>query len=248
MILDDVKDRFAIIARGGDSARFKANSREAFVSAIESGADLIQTDIQRSANGVLVCTGQTLVDGSLIGAISLDALKEAGVVPLYELMALAKKSKNNVGLLLDPKSTQISLTQRIAGDARFFNMLDRVAVVAHSLKHTKDIRAQSGELGIVGVLRKPEQYAEFYKAGGNVATLGPLQTTPGNVRLAEAGVGQNRHPFWVLAGDIDMRGVFNACNGLVGAKGMIMNDPALGREALRRRAAPLPACAGCAPD
>ena len=246
MILDDFNDRFAIVAHRGNSAHFKPNSRAAFVSALESGADLIQTDVQRCANGVLFCTGDTLVAGRLVGAMGREALQDAGVVPLYELMALAKRA--NKGLLLTPQSTHSSLTQRIAGDARFFNMHDRVAVVAHSLKHTKDIRAQSAALGIVGILRQPEHYAAFFKAGGNVSTLRQYTTTPANVRLAEAAQGRHRHPFWVLANDAGIRDVFNAHDGLIGASGMVMKDPAVGREALRRVGAFSPAFARSCPD
>lgn len=247
MVLDGLKDRFVIVARQGNSVQSTARSAEFFAQAIQAGADFIQTDVQMAKNGVLVCTSQDTVNGEkLVGAMDVEDLKKAGVVPLYELIAQVKNTQTH--LLLNPKSAGPKLAERIAGDARFFGMEDRIAVVARSIKHTKDIRAQSDKLAIVGVLDNPEHYAAFYKAGGNVATLGKLETTPGNVRLAEAAEGPKRHPFWVLGGDASHQDVFNACNGLVGAKGMIMKDPAVGREALRRRAAPLPACAGCAPD
>lgn len=236
MILNEVKDRFAIVARQGDSTHFVPNSKAAFEAAIKAGADLIHADVAMCSNGALVCTRNPKVS-----KMTLSEAEDALNFPLHRLMAMAEES--GTGLLLDPRSTNIHLTRRIAGDARFFDMEDRIAVVARSLKHTKDIRAQSDTLGIVGVLNNPEQYAEFYKRGGNVATLYRLETTPMNIRLAEAREGRLRHPFWVLAGNADVQDVFNACDGLVGAGGMILKDPAVGREAMRRKAAPLPACA-----
>src|SRR5690606_8286633 len=117
-----------------------------------------------------------------------------------------------------------------------------------SLAYTADARALNDRIGIVGALRQPEHYARFSALGAHVATLGRTQTTPRNVRLAEAAQGRHRHPFLVMAPEAGIRDVFNACNGLVGARGIIMNDPETGREALRRRSAPLPACAGFCPD
>ena len=240
MILNDLKDRFVIVARQGNSVDYAPNSMRALASAFPD-ADMIHATVTTLNNGVLVCSHE-----SKANKLSLDEADDIGMVRLLDLMNWAKE--HDKGLLLDPQSTDVALTQRIAGDARFFHMEDRVAVAARSLQHTKDIHDLNGNLGIVGVLRRPQQYEQFYKLGGHVATLRELETTPGNVRLAEAAEGRNRHPFWVLADEATVQGIFNACNGLTGAKGMIMRNPETGREALRQKGAKLPACAGFAPD
>lgn len=240
MILDQLKDRFVIVARQGNSAEYEPNSARALASAFPD-ADIIHTDITACNNGVLFCTKDTSV-----GVMTREEAEDQGYISLRELMNWAKKA--NKDLLLEPRTNSAALVQRISGDARFFGMEDRISIVARSLRQTSIIRTQNDKIGIVGFLRKPEQYAEFYRLGGNVATLKNLTTTPLNVRLAEAAEGRHRHPFLVLAGKVDAYDVNTACNGLVGAKGIIMRNPDIGRAAMERRAAPTPACAGCAPD
>lgn len=240
MILDILKDRFAIVAWRGHSAAYPANSPRALMLAVPD-SDIILTDVTACNNGVLFCSRNPR-----IGGMSFDEVDDMDVVPLRLMMNWAQETDRH--LLLNASPMNRALLQRISGDARYFGAEDRVSVVIRSLGATRYVRALNDKVGIVGMLDKPEQYADFYKAGGHVATLAHHQTTPRNVRLAEAAEGRHRHPFLVLAPKAGIQDVFNACNGLVGAKGIIMANPEIGREALRRRSAPSPVCAAFCPD
>lgn len=240
MILDILKDRFAIVAWRGNSAAYPANSPRALMMAFPD-SDIILTDVTACKNGVLFCSRNERV-----GKMSFDEADDRDIVPLRQMMNWAQEIDRH--LLLNASPMNRSLLQRIVGDARFFGVEDRVSVVTRSLGATKYVRSLNDKIGIVGMLDKPEQYADFYKAGGHVATLAQNETTPQNVRLAEAAEGRHRHPFFVLAPKAGIQDVFNACNGLVGAKGIIMANSEIGREALRRRGAPAPVCAAFSPD
>ena len=240
MILDILKDRFAIVAWRGNSAGYPANSPRALMSAVPD-SDIILTDVTNCRNGALFCSRD-----DRISKMFFDEVDDMDVVPLRMMMNWAKETDRH--LLLNAVPMKRDLLQRIVGDARYFGAEDRVSVVTRTVGATKYVRGLNDKVGIVGMLDKPEQYADFYKAGGHVATLAHNETTPKNVRLAEVAEGRHRHPFLVLAPKAGMRDVFNACNGLVGASGIIMADPETGREALRLRGAPAPVCAAFSPD
>lgn len=240
MILDILKDRFAIVAWRGNSAAYPANSPRALLLAVPD-SDIILTDVTPCNNGALFCSRNERV-----GAMSFDEAEDMDFVPLRQMMNWAQETDKH--LLLSASPMKRSLLQRIVGDARFFGTEDRVSVIVRSVGAAKFLNSLHDKIGIVGMLDEPEQYAAFYKAGGHVATLAHNETTPMNVRLAEAAEGRHRHPFLVFSPKAGIQDVFNACNGLVGARGIIMANPEVGQEALRRRRAPSPACAGFTPD
>ncbi len=240
MILDILKDRFAIVAWRGNSAAYPGNSPRALMSAVPD-SDIILTDVTACKNGVLFCT-----KSEAISNLPFEVVDDMDIVSLRQMINWAKETDKH--LLLNPRTMKRELLQRIAGDARYFGAEDRISVVARSLAATKYVQSINDKIGIVGVLDKPTQYASFYKSGGHVATLARNSTTPENVRLAECAEGRHRHPFLVLAPNAGIQDVFNAYNGLVGAGGIIMANPEMGREALERRSARPPVCAGFSPD
>lgn len=209
MILDILKDCFAIVAWRGNSAAYPANSPRALMMAVPD-SDIILTDVTACENGVLFCS-----NNARIGKMSFDQVEDMDVVPLRMMMNWAKETDKH--LLLNASPKRRGLLQRIVGDSRFFGVEDRVSMVTRSLTFTKYARSLSDKVGIVGILDVPRQYAAFYKAGGNVGVLAHNETSPKNVRL-------------------------------VGASGIIMANPEIGREALRRRGAKAPACVSFCPD
>lgn len=240
MILDLLKDRFAIVARHGNSAAYPANSARALMMAA-SDSDIILTDVTACKNGVLFCS-----DKNAVSKMSSDEADGMDIVSLREMIGWAKETDGH--LLLNAKPMKREMLQRIASDVHDLGVEERVSVVTRSLGLTKYVHSLNDRIGIVGILNKPEQYAAFYKAGGHVATLASHETTPKNVRQAEAAEGRQRHPFLVLAPKAVMQDVFNACGALVGARGIIMDNPGLGRESLRRREAFTPGYSGFCPD
>ena len=62
------------IAYRGDTAEYKANSKEAVLSAFDKGADFVSVNIRKNADGVFVLCGENEVD--------IDG------VALYEMLAL----------------------------------------------------------------------------------------------------------------------------------------------------------------
>lgn len=239
MILDLLKERFAIVAQQGNSAGYPANSPRALISAVPY-ADILMADVTLAKGDVLLCSHERKH-----ALMSVEEAEDHDIVPLPILVEWAKETDKQ--LLLNPRTKDKFTLQSISQVAKKLRAEDIIAVVAHTLEYTRNVHAFNDKLGIVGALRGPDLYARFYSLGGHVGTLRDTETTPQNVRLVEAAKGRHRHPFLVLAPDAGIQNVYNACNGMTGASGIIMRDPETGREALQRRAS-TPACAGFSPD
>jgi glycerophosphoryl diester phosphodiesterase len=111
-----------ICAHRGASAHLPDNSREAFLAAIEMGADAIETDVRRDSSGRLVLAHDPVPDGTagelvelveLVelarGRVRLDVeLKEAG----WEQVALAQLEPRPAGLLVTSFLPEVIATIR----------------------------------------------------------------------------------------------------------------------------------------
>lgn len=251
MILDKLNDDFLIIAHRGDSAHHPGNTLAAFEAAAKAGAHLIEANLRQSVDGHYFCSNSGTVGGRKLEHMFGVELEEAGLLSVEKALAFSKDS--GVPLVLDLRSSEPGFGAGVVDVLKRHHMEDRTVIGVNTLSQTSETRRASKDVGIVGFLDRPKDFPSFYKRGGNVARLWQGDTTPQNVRLAEAAEGRNRRPFWVMAGyypndkiarygDIDLQGVFSMKSGPVAAKGLIVNDPALAVEAVRRTRAPSPSC------
>jgi glycerophosphoryl diester phosphodiesterase len=77
-----------VIAHRGASEHEVDNSVAAFERAIDEGADFIETDIHRTADGVLVCAHDPMFNGKVISRSNFSELE--GIASLEKLTQLAK--------------------------------------------------------------------------------------------------------------------------------------------------------------
>src|ERR1044072_5481094 len=64
-----------IVAHQGDHSAARANTIEAFRAAIASGADMIELDVRRTADGVLVIHHDGTIGEQAIDVLDLDAVQ-----------------------------------------------------------------------------------------------------------------------------------------------------------------------------
>jgi glycerophosphoryl diester phosphodiesterase len=123
-----------VVAHRGASAIAPENSLEAFEKAIELGADLVEFDVRRSADGVLVISHDPLprpdvptlaeVVDLCAGRIALDVeLKETGLEE--EVLRVAAGSDFVVTSFLPEV---VAMTKRLRPDVRVGLLLQREAV------------------------------------------------------------------------------------------------------------------------
>lgn len=240
MILDLLKNRFAIVAHQGNSAAYAPNSPRALISAVPF-ADILMADITLSNDAVPMCS-----DRAPISTMTAEEAEDKDVVPLEVLVEWAQASDKH--LILNPRTNNTLTLLKISDVARAMAAEDNISVVARTLAYTGYARAFNDKLGIVGMLKSPDLYARFYEKGGHVATLAQDEATPLNIRKAEAAAGARRHPFLILSPEAQIRDVYKACNGQTGAAGIVMKNPEAGHEALTSKASRGPAFRGFYPD
>ncbi len=104
-----------IIAHRGSSRRFPENTAAAFQNAVDSGADLLEVDLRRSADGVLYCFHDSQLRrltgvGGLIERVSapeLDQLRVNQSEPLLRFSEFLTQFGQRAGIVLDIKSVGV---------------------------------------------------------------------------------------------------------------------------------------------
>jgi glycerophosphoryl diester phosphodiesterase len=89
---------FVIAHRGAPAPGVADNSAAAVEGAIATGADMVEIDVRRSADGRLVLLHDRVVDGRQVRRSTLPALEEAAGHELMELAAAAELTAGRIGL------------------------------------------------------------------------------------------------------------------------------------------------------
>lgn len=232
----DFKNKISIISRA-NAGDVSVDSLGVFEQAAAAKADFIETPVRETRSGGLMCSVASGRDVALDEALDW--------------------SKDRVPLVLEVVNGRPGAANRVLNAARRHNVQDHVVLAVHSVRQTREITHNDENVTILGMLAQPQDYPAFYKAGGHIARLWEGDLTPGNLRVAENGVGSQRRPVWAMAGfypnerirkygEADLRDLFSMMSK--GVRGVIVNDAGLAREALCQRQAPQPACGSFAVD
>lgn len=96
---------WVIAHRGGPPAGVPENSLEAFAGALAAGADMVELDVRRSADGRLVVIHDRSAAGLTVSRASLAALRSASGYELVELGTVAEFAAGRIGLDVELKET-----------------------------------------------------------------------------------------------------------------------------------------------
>lgn len=228
----------AVIAHRGFSAAYPENTHEAFERAIDAGADLVETDIRLSSDGVFVCHHDPTTGGRDISSLSADDLAERGIVPLDEVFdRLMGRSR----LLLDLKIKTPAFASSIVRSILDRSLGGQVVVGVRSVSQVRSVRSLSEDVVILGLLRNYETFPDFYREGGDIARLWEEHLSEQCLEDARCG----DHAVWVTTRrgkGIEPPGMVDdeRLRRLLGLEvdGVLVNDPAL---AMKVRQATLPA-------
>ena len=153
------RPRPLVMAHRGSSARAPENTLAAFRQALADGADLLETDLRLTSDGVLVCLHDATLErtGGVDWAVSdltLDQVKSVPVacgiagfsderVPsLEELLALLPP---DVGLALELKDGRFlepSVARRLGDLLRAFSVVDRTAVLSFDFGRCRAVKRE----------------------------------------------------------------------------------------------------------
>lgn len=221
-----VLGRVVVAAHRGFSSAHPDNTVEAFEAAILAGADLIETDLRMSSDGVLFCHHDPDIDGRNIADTSSADLEGLGIIRLSAALSCAR---GRVGVLLDMKVESEDFATAVLKQVRDAGVESQTVLGVRSIAQARFLRRHSKTVVLLGFLRDYETFPLFYENGGDIARLWEEHLTPKLLAAAH----DDGHPVWVTtrlgrgleaAGAIDrarLKALFR-----LGVDGVLVNDPA----------------------
>lgn len=216
-----MKNDIKIIAHRGYSSLYPDNSQESFEQAVAIGANIIETDIREAADGSLICSH----DPARGAALSFsDALVFA---------------KDKITLLLDLKMDKPEFHAKLAQELKNHGMEEQVIIGVRSLDQARQIKALLPNAQMLGFLKNPSDFPEFFRIGGNIARLWESDVNDKNLALARSG----GNPVFVMAGsklsatgDITPERLRKIMS--LDVQGVLVNDPKLALQVRNEKARP----------
>jgi glycerophosphoryl diester phosphodiesterase len=154
-----------LMAHRGNRSLFPENTRSAFLRAFEDGADILETDLQLSADEIFVCIHDGSVDRTTDGhglvsdknLLDLKRLNAAAsrpdlpVEPIPTLDELCSWLPPGVALALELKSDRFlepGIAESLLLLLRKANVLDRTVLLSFSQERLRSIKARDADIPI----------------------------------------------------------------------------------------------------
>lgn len=226
-----------LVAHRGASARRRENSPAAFEAAIADGANAIETDVRRTADGVLVCHHDDTLKRTAgldvaLAAITFDELQRSAPDYAVRLEDVLVRIDGRCNVLLDVKLHDEADIRRLVELLASRKVGDGVAIGVRSLEAHAQVRQLRPKLVQLGLLASPELAPSFIASGGrwvrlwerdaSRARIAALQGLGVPVLVMVGGPGTGRE-----IGDIDTPGARLLIER--GADGLMLNDPRVAR-------------------
>lgn len=219
-----------VIAHRGASKQKKENTMEAFSYACEHGADAVETDIRRTADGVFVLYHDDKVwineqEQAFVHALSFAALRDAvlrrGTHALMTLEELTAHYHHTVPILFHIK-LQEGEEQAFIGQLRQFEV-----PCFFGATHACSARIFSEHFGrdrVLAFMPQKDMEDDFLAMGAGIIRLWEHWLEPGDAqRIHSKGA-----KLWIMmddgsgAGETDAERVFSVSQ--TGADGLLLND------------------------
>lgn len=227
-----------VLAHRGVSVEFPENTLEAFGAAPARGADGVELDVRRTADGVLVVHHDPdLVDGRLIIETAVADLPDA-VPTLAAVLEACDGSEVNIEIKNSPGEPDFDADGTVATDVvglvHDLDVTERVIVSSFNYQDILGVRAVADDVATGWLVLDVDDVAtkiDFLVAHGHRALHPPADvTTPAVVNAAhDRGILVNT---WTVDDPARIVELAEA-----GVDAVITNDPATARAALSRWAA-----------
>lgn len=228
------------IAHRGGALLGPENTAEAFAASAGAGAEMVETDLRLSADGVLVCLHDadlTRLAGYPRRVAEADLATLRTVLPGLLTLDEAIAASAPLGLLLDVKLRDPAILPPILAALAAADALPRSLLGLRDIDLIAAARRLSPEIAILALLPDPDSGAEARAAGADGFRLWQGDATPERLdALREAGMttvimaGQPRSvpepgypPFPV--GRIDAQGIARIL--ALGPDAVMLDDPSL---------------------
>lgn len=159
-----------VVAHRGASARHGESSPEAFEAAIADGADAVETDVRRSADGVFVChhdetLKRTAGLDAAVSDVTFDELRQLAPNQAVRLTDVLERTKGRCNVLLDLKLHGEDEIRSLVDLLKAFKPDDGIAIGVRSLGAQALVRQLHPDLAQVGLLESPDLAPQFVASG-----------------------------------------------------------------------------------
>jgi glycerophosphoryl diester phosphodiesterase len=159
-----------IIAHRGGALLAGENSAAAFRAAGAAGADAVETDVRRSADGALVCVHDDDLmrlanDPRKVADLDLSTLRR--LVPHLMTLEEAISASAPLSILLDVKVRNAAILAPIVAAVTKSGAAERVIFGLRDLALIAELRRQNGDLAILAFLDDPDIATNAATAGAH---------------------------------------------------------------------------------
>ncbi len=168
------------IAHRGASADAPENTLAAFRLALEQGADMIETDLQLTRDGVLVLRHDFSLRGAWLGELTLDELRARDrTIPTLDetLKEFGVEIPFNLELKWDPARPYVGMEARVLDCVRRYGLLAKTLFSCFEVEVLACLRELAPEARLGQLVDRPIDIAARAKRVGAEAVHLPLRAT-----------------------------------------------------------------------
>lgn len=222
-----------IVAHRGASVRHRESSPEAFEAAIADGANAVETDVRRSADGVFIChhdetLKRTAGLDAAVSNLTFDELQQLAPDQAVRLTDVLERTQRRCNILLDLKLHGEDAIRSTVDLLKAFKPDAGIAIGVRSLEAQALVQQLHPDLAQVGLLESPDLTPHFVASGGRWVRLWEREASSARIEAIHAlgvpilvmvgGPGTDR-----IVGDIDVEDARSLIER--GADGLMLNDP-----------------------
>ncbi|MDR6872574.1 glycerophosphoryl diester phosphodiesterase [Bosea sp. BE125] len=159
-----------VIAHRGGALLAPENTAEAFRAAEATGADMVETDLRLTVDGILVCLHDADLkrlcdDPRAVAEIDLATIRR--LLPSVMTLQDAIAASAPLGLLLDVKLTERAVVSRVLAELSEAGAVGRIVLGLRDLDLIAMARAQAREVALLAFAADPDSAAMARAAGAD---------------------------------------------------------------------------------
>lgn len=159
-----------VIAHRGGALLAPENTAEAFRAAAATGADMVETDLRLTADGILVCLHDADLKrlcGDPRAVSELDFATICSLLPAVMTLQDAIAASAPLGLLLDVKLTERAVVPPILAELSHAGATERTWLGLRDFDLIAMARAGTSEVALLAFAADPDSAAKARAAGAN---------------------------------------------------------------------------------